>query len=333
MPKLPKNMFKRGSRFYYREMRHGQRVWRSLGAEYTEACRQLRSLKSGGVVSSGTLREAVERWLEVYIPSVRTESGQFLARQRMRDHVLPYIGHTLLHKLTRDDLRAFRLKLERTDLSLTSVRHVLSDVRCMLNWCEDSGLIDHAPIPKRFLPKVQEEPPKRLTDAEVTAILSVPEPYAFIVRLGLGTGLRWGELTRLQSSDIQDGWIIVHQTKSGKIRRVPLSSELQEELKFRAGRILPLMDPGGFARYVRKFSGIEHFHAHQLRHTFACRWLEAGGTLAALQELLGHSSIVTTQRYGRLGESHVRDEFQRIQGKVAAEVAAEGASHPLHRRG
>ena len=71
---------------------------------------------------------------------------------------------------------------------------------------------------------------------------------------------------------------------------------------------------------MRKHSGVARFHAHQLRHTFACRWLEAGGSLAALQEILGHNSIVTTQRYGRLGEAHVQTEAARIQGRLGTKV-------------
>jgi len=49
--------------------------------------------------------------------------------------------------------------------------------------------------------------------------------------------------------------------------------------------------------------------------TFACRWLEQGGSLAALQEILGHSTIVVTQRYARLGETHVRAEAERVRGR------------------
>ncbi|MBI5836501.1 MAG: site-specific integrase [Candidatus Eisenbacteria bacterium] len=321
MPKLPKHMVRRGRAFYYAQVRNGQRVRISLGTDYTEACRRLRSLKSGGMVSSGQFAEAVEQWLRVYIPAARTPTGQQLARQRMRDYVLPHLGHVLLHKLTGDDLRTLRLKLGRTSLAVQSVKHVLSDVRCFLNWCEDAGLIDHAPVPRKLLPRIQEQPPDRLTDEEVAAVLAAPEPYGFIVRLGLRTGLRWGELTRLQASDVQHGWLVIHQTKSGRVRRVPLAPALQVELRFRAGRILPLRDSGGFARYVRKSSGVARFHAHQLRHTFACRWLEAGGSLAALQEILGHSSIVTTQRYGRLGEAHVKAEADRILGREATEEA------------
>ncbi len=128
-------------------------------------------------------------------------------------------------------------------------------------------------------------------------------------------------------------WIVRRQlprdTFGLDLRETVPPPELQAELKYRAGRILPLTDPGGFARYVRQFSGVVGFHAHQLRHTYACRWLEAGGSLAALQELLGHTSIVTTQRYGRLGEAHVRAEADRVFGNLATNLA----TPPLRFRG
>jgi site-specific recombinase XerD len=63
---------------------------------------------------------------------------------------------------------------------------------------------------------------------------------------------------------------------------------------------------------VRRHSGIERFHVHQTRHTFACQWLERGGGLAALQQILGHASIETTQRYAKLTDEVVMREAQRI---------------------
>jgi integrase/recombinase XerC/integrase/recombinase XerD len=314
MPKLPKNMVKRGSVYYFRQKSAGRVVRVSLGSDYERACRKLRSLKRDGVTQSGTVEEAARRWLSSYVPTVRREQDRPLAAQRVRDYLNPFLGHFLLAKLTVDDLRAYRIHLEKTHLSVQSVKHVLSDLRCFLNWCEDSGLLERSPFPRRLLPKIQERPPDRLTHDEVQLVAGLPDPYGFACRFLLATGVRWGEAIRAQSSDVQGDWLVIHKTKSGKLRRVPLSVELQDELRLKVGRLIPMKDAQGLAIQVRRRTGIEAFHVHQLRHTFACRWLEAGGSLAALQEILGHSSIVTTQRYGRLGEAHVLAEAQRITG-------------------
>jgi integrase len=135
-----------------------------------------------------------------------------------------------------------------------------------------------------------------------------------VCRLALGTGLRWGELCRAQASDLEREFLLVHQTKSAKVRRVPLTGELLAEVRRRVGRLVPYarLSPGSFASTVRRLSGIERFHVHQMRHTFACQWLERGGNLAALQQILGHASIETTQRYARLSDEVVMREAKRL---------------------
>jgi integrase len=316
MPKLPRNMVKRGRAFYFRHIVNGRVIRRSLGTDYHEALRRLRSLKSEKVpLDRITVEQAASGWLTSYVPTARREKDQRLASQRVRDYLVPFLGHLLMERLSREDCRAYRLWLEKRTLSAQSVKHVLSDLRCMLNWAEDSDLVERSPFPRRILPKIQERPPDRLSDEEIGKVCAAAEPYGFMCRFLVQTGLRWGEGARAQISDIENEALVVHQTKSGKVRRVPLPPGLRDELRGRVGRIIGLKSEGNFARMVQTLSGVDRFHPHQLRHTFACRWLEAGGSLAALQEILGHSTIVTTQRYGRLGEAHVRAEAERIQGR------------------
>ena len=320
MPKLPKGMFKRKGRdgWYVRLFRGGRERWVALGADFAAAKEKLQEIRSGAVSWLGervTVRQAGERWLASYVETRRTEKGRKLTASRFGQYLEPFMGHMLLERVNGEDVRAYRLWLERnTKLSVTSVWHLLSDCRCMFNWCDEAGLVSRSPFPRRVMPKLQEQPPDRLTDEEADTLRALPDPDGFVCRLALGTGLRWGELCRAQAAEVERGFLLVQQTKSGKVRRVPLTGELMEEVRTRVGRLVPFasVSPGSFAAVVRRATGVETFHVHQMRHTFACQWLERGGSLAALQQVLGHASIVTTQRYARLGDEAVMREARRL---------------------
>jgi integrase len=324
MPKLPTNLVKRGRTYVYRELVDRKVVRVSLGEDKDVALAELariRSLKNKAGLRL-SVKEASQQWLLNYVASRRPDAkNQRLAAQRVRDFLEPCLGHLLLWRLSRLDLdRYLRWLTEEKSLSVQSVRHILADCRCFLLWCVDAELLDRSPFPKRFLPRVQERPPDRLADAELEKVCSVEDPYGFVCRFLALTGLRWGEFIRAQVADIRDSTLVVSQTKSMRVRRVPLPASLLSELRSRVGRISPLEHSGEFAKRVRSRSGVGHFHAHQLRHTFACRWLEAGGSLAALQEILGHASIVTTQRYGRLSDAHVQAEAARIGERLVTRL-------------
>ena len=95
-----------------------------------------------------------------------------------------------------------------------------------------------------------------------------------------------------------------------------MKMKLQRSKEGHVGKLCPFKSHGAFNRYVTEAVGFP-FHVHQLRHSFACLWLERGGSLAALQELLGHSTIVTTQRYARLSDEAVRREADRLSQREA----------------
>lgn len=261
-----------------------------------------------------TVAQAAERWLAYYVPTTRSVKNVSMAAQRVRDYVQPYFGDRALRELRADDVRGHRLWLEKKGLAPRTVRHLMADVRCMFNWAVENEYLVKSPFPRRVMPRIQEMAPDRLTDAEVAAVLRIPEPHAFYVRFALGTGMRWGELCRAQAHHVEGGMIVVSKTKSSRLRRVPLSDALLRDLRQRIGRLVPYSEksPSMFAKFVRHHSGVRRFHVHQLRHTFACRWIESGGSLPALQQILGHASIVTTQHYARLSDEHVKREAERI---------------------
>lgn len=328
MPKLPENMCRRPGRkaYYFRRQVNGKDRWVSLGTDFDEACHKLRQLQAGDAVPRNalTVKIAAERWLQQYVATSRQPKCQVTTRTRVTKYLAPGLGHLLLHRLTREHIRSYRLWLEKQPISLTTVGHILSDVRCLLLWCVDAGLLDASPFPRRVMPRLQERPPDRLTDEEAQRLRELPGPYGFACRVALGTGLRWGELIRVQASDVERGFLVVHHTKSRKVRRVPLEPELLQEVRGHVGRLVPfaVSSPGSFARVIRNRTGIERFHPHQLRHTFACQWLERGGSLAALQQILGHASIETTQRYARLTDEVVMREMTRLVGNGRSQVVA-----------
>lgn len=335
MPRSPKGLFRRGSTWYARFQAGGRDRWLSLGTDYQDACLRLKKLRQERFEERVTAREetvaeASERWLTLRIGTGRNARGAMLARGRVETYLIPHLGAKKVAKVTADDLRGYRLWLERrtkpTKLSPQTVAHILADVRCFFRWCEESGLVVRAPIPWKLLPRIQERPPERLSDDEIGKLVGIPDPHGFAIRLALGTGLRWGELLRAQAAHVENGMLVVSQTKSGRMRRVPLPTALLWEIRGHVGRLVPFREggQGAFANTVRRLSAVERFYPHLLRHTFACRWLEAGGNLATLQLVLGHASITTTQRYARLTDEVVRAEAAKVHREQSVAEAVAG---------
>jgi integrase/recombinase XerD len=266
--------------------------------------------------SGESINQVAARWIRLYVATARSAKNVGMAAQRVRDYLAPFMGDLPLGAVGPDDVRQYRLYLHGRGLALRTVRHLLTDLRSMLNWAAETGLLPRSPFPRRVMPRIQETPPNRLADWEVSAVLAVPEPHAFVIRLALETGLRWGELCAARQEHVQSGMLVVARTKSTRIRRVPLPNWLQREISRGPARLVPFSPAASssFAKVVRRRSGVARFHVHQCRHTFACRWIERGGSLPALQQILGHASVVTTQMYARLSDDSVRREAARING-------------------
>ena len=352
MPRLPRNLVKRGETYYLRVRIRGKNVRRALGTDRCEAKqragRMLEDLRKKGAPDVGceTVRSFSAKWLSEYIRNKRNEKGQTLAAQRMRDHVLPTIGNVELAQVTSSDLHRLRGVLAGKHRSPQTVRHVLSDVRCLFGYAVECGVVRYPPSVRPVLPRIPERAPQRLSDADVDAILAAtPEKYGLVIRLALLTGLRWGELHTLQWRHVAwqpDPHLILEGTKSGRVRRVPLVPEAAALLQRERARTSSVFvvphrgkNPCSFVaaisrRIVQKEAMAGRaitfkWHFHQTRHTFACRWLDSGRSKEALQVVLGHSSIQMTERYGKMSDRPVFDEalrFGRESGHISGHTVS-----------
>jgi len=266
-----------------------------------------------------TLTEAGQRWLASYVATTRNAKGQRLARTRFERYVLPALASLRPHEITPDHIRALRLELEHVwQLSPYTVMHVLSDVRCFLRWAVSVNVVERSPFPARVMPRIAEVAPRGFSDREVDILHALPGQPGFVVRFLLGTGLRWAEACRASRDHVRGRLLEVDHTKSGRLRRVPLSAELLEEITRCGPRLVPYAacSPGSFSRAIRGRTGIADFHVHRCRHTFAMRWLAAGGNLAVLQQILGHRDLSTTMRYARVTDELIEREADRVAARM-----------------
>jgi site-specific recombinase XerD len=187
------------------------------------------------------------------------------------------------------------------------------------------------------------ELPKRLTPSEATALLRVPNRRApsgvrnrALLTLFYRAGLRCAEALALTPRDVQlaSGEIIVRLGKGGKDRVIPgLDGETIEILDrwksirprsdffvcaTRKGNEGNPLDPGYVRKMVARYgerAGIEvRVYPHMLRHSFASELLEEGASIAAVQKLLGHARIGTTELYLHLVDGALRETMQNRPG-------------------
>jgi len=318
MSKLPRGLFKRPNRrsYYCRVTRNGEEKVIAVGPNLREAERRLHALRLGEPLPTRvSIEDAAAKWLELYVSTRRNAKGQKLAAVRVKMYLLEFFGGTHVSKIKPDDLRAYRLWIEKQGASAQTVAHILSDARALFSWAEDNDMVDRTPFRKKLMPRIQEQPPKALSDDEVAVLTSLPDPLGFVCRLGLGSGLRWAELCNARADHVENGMLVVSMTKSGKVRRVPLSEDLLREIRTHIGLLVPYSasNPAAFMRRVQRTTKMMDFHPHRMRHTFATHWIARGGNLAALQAVLGHASITTTQRYAKLSDQMVQAEARRIE--------------------
>lgn len=248
-------------------------------------------------------------------------------------------GATTLGDVTLDTLHNFAADLHDLGISPRSQARIVSGVKSFFKFLKNQQFIEHNPARMLENPQVGLHLPEVLTVAEIDAMLAAidlatPEGQRnrAIVETLYSCGLRVSELVNLEIGKVfvEEGYVIV-TGKGSKERVVPISeSALREISAWMDDRADIDIKPGEeqmlfVSRRGKRLTRVMIFYIikrlaeladirkeispHTLRHSFATHLLEGGANLRAIQQMLGHESIATTELYLHLDRSHLREEI------------------------
>jgi integrase/recombinase XerC len=281
------------------------------------------------------IRALQERNASIHtIKAYRTDLAQFaeyIGPQSWRD-----IDHVLI--------RGYLANLYERGLSKTSVARALAALRSLYRWLAQEGEVEQNPAALVATPKLPKKLPRVPTIEEVNTVLDseMPECSAFsqrdqvILELLYGCGIRNSELIGINLDDIRwSNEVVLVRGKGRKERYVPFGESAKaavhdylparqrvlgetKRISERAllinlrGARLTTRSVGRIVKQIAVARGLSpDVHPHTLRHAFGTHMLEEGADLRAIQEMLGHERLSTTQRYTQLTVKHVMEVYDK----------------------
>jgi integrase/recombinase XerC len=245
-------------------------------------------------------------------------------------------------------IRGFLSYLHGRGLSKVSVARALAALRSMYRWLAREGIVEQNPAKLVATPRLPKKLPRVPTVEEVNTLLDsgMPETAAFaerdraIFELLYGCGLRNSELVGIELGDIDEAnQIILIRGKGKKQRYVPLAGAAAEALAGyrevrqkvlretrkttrrllinRRGGPLTTRSVGRIVKAISVAMGLPpDIHPHTLRHAFGTHMLSEGADLRAIQELLGHERLATTQRYTQVSMTQIVEVYDRTHPRA-----------------
>lgn len=285
-------------------------------------------------------RRLSEKTLEAY----RRDLKQFL--DFLTGHLGGPPGLHELGALRPADMRAFLARRRRDGVGARTLGRGLAGIRSFLRFLEKRGLANAAGINAMRAPRQPKSLPKPLSEQQAVAVTKADEHMALepwvaardaaVMALLYGCGLRISEALGLTPSDLPDDAAALQVTgKGGKMRLVPLLAAARDAVRhyralcpwhlppdaplFRGVRGGPLQ-PAIIQREMRKLRSAlglpDSATPHALRHSFATHLLAGGGDLRAIQELLGHASLSTTQIYTGVDTRRLLDAYRKAHPRA-----------------
>ncbi|WP_417582110.1 tyrosine-type recombinase/integrase [Nitrincola sp.] len=261
------------------------------------------------------LSEVFQLWYDLHGHTLNDGDRRLRALQRFAVRLGDLYAKALTSTLYARDRR------QRSDSGISdkTLNNELSYIRAVFNELFSLGEISYPnPLSKVKQIRIQEQELSWLTEEQIRLLLnsvrdrrsgSNPhlEPLTLIC---LATGARWSEAENLKPVSLINNVVTFSNTKSGKVRSVPISVQLTQFLHSHwqlHGNFTSSI--GSFRRVLVK-TGIDlpkGQATHVLRHTFASHFVMKGGNILTLQRILGHSSVKVTMRYAHLAPEHLEE--------------------------
>ncbi|WP_430593304.1 site-specific tyrosine recombinase XerD [Humidisolicoccus flavus] len=264
--------------------------------------------------------------------------------------VLERAGVTSVAEIESQHCRAFRAALADRALKPTSIARHISAMRGFHRFMLGEGLTDEDPSVDVAAPKLPSRLPKAITVAQMTTLIDAArgeEPLELrdhaLLEMLYATGARVSEIVQLDVDDVIEGDTVRVTGKGKKQRLVPVGSFARKALDAYLVRARPILaaktgGPALFlgargARLSRQSAWLviqaiadraelsAHISPHTFRHSFATHLIEGGADVRVVQELLGHSSVATTQIYTLLTADSLRDMYRESHPRAQRATA------------
>ncbi len=283
------------------------------------------------------MQEHIDKFLR-YLEFEKGVSAHTLRAYRKDLKVFSGAVNTAPENIDVIDVRGFIAGQIKQGLSKTTVGRRLSSIRSFFKFLYREGFIRSNPAKLVSNPKMQKLLPRFLSVDDVFSLVEQPDGIGFlpardraILELLYSSGLRVSELSGLNTDEVNTKEHLVKVKGKGKKERiVPVGTKAIDVLKtYLIERFLlkskekalflnrlgtRLTDRGVrriVVKYAKRMAMNTRVGPHVLRHTFASHLLQGGADLRVIQELLGHSSLSTTQKYTHLDITHLMDIYDK----------------------
>lgn len=261
---------------------------------------------------------------------------------RLHEHCRRYAGGAW-QNLTPAHMRLWAADLHRAGLGGRSIQRLLSAARSFYRFLLREQLVAYNPVVGVSGPRTPRRLPQALSPDEATRLVALPPGDAWALRdaalleLLYSCGLRLSELISLDLPELDLAQALVTVTGKGRKQRIvpigkPAVAAVRAWLAVRAGVAAPGENAAFVGRNGRRVNGrtvqtrVAYWarqrglgrpvHPHMLRHSFATHLLESSGDLRAVQELLGHANLSTTQIYTHLDYQHLAKVYDQAHPRA-----------------